>query len=215
MSVRIAILACLLGISYGSIEWVKSGYNYTVEKPDFDLERISLEIGDWLGEDSAIRDDTVRVLDADQFINRVYTDDLGRKITFHAANWANEKEVGQTTPHHPQICYPAAGWEIISRARKSMQVDDTTYPVEMMLLQKSGQSLVIAHWFELGDRRFVASDEGVAALCALWGKPTWPSVTKFLAQTTARSIEEGEASLIPFCRKVRQSLETTKVLPVQ
>jgi EpsI family protein len=204
------LMAGALLISYGAIDWVKSGYRFTVAPPAFDVNGLPLDIGEWNGQEEEILDGTVQVLHAQAYVNRIYVDSIGREVSMHAAVWSNEAEVGQAAPHHPQICYPSSGWEIMDRRRGSFPINQTSFPVEWMLLQKEGKSIVIGHWYEMGDRRFTAADEGIAAFCALWGEPVWPSTVKFLVQTNAGSIKDAEPLLQDFCSKMRGSLEPTE-----
>ncbi len=208
MKINHIVLLVLLSASYACIAWVRSGYSFTVEPPDFVLADLPLELGQWRGEEIEIRDDTVKVINAHSFVNRVYRDSIGRSVSMHAAVWAEAAEVGQTTPHHPQVCYPAAGWEIMDRHMSSFDVAGTQVPMECMLLQRHGESVVVGHWYEMGDNVFTSPDQGVSALCSLWGEPIWPSTVKFLVQTHGNSLAEAEPLLIEFCSLMRTALKT-------
>ncbi len=208
LKINHVVLITLLVASYASVAWVRSGYSFTVAPPDFVLADLPLELGPWRGEELSIQDDTIRVMNAHSFVNRVYRDSIGRSVSMHAAVWTKAAEVGQTTPHHPQVCYPAAGWEIMGRRKTSFDLAGTQVPMECMLLQRRGESVVVGHWYEMGDKVFTSPDQGVTALCSLWGEPIWPSSVKFLVQTPGNSLADAEPLLIEFCSLMRTTLKT-------
>ncbi len=128
-----ALIAGLAGLAL-AINYANSGYNVRVGEPDLVVTELPFKMARWTGDEQPILDDTVRVLNAHSFINRVYRDDLGREITMHAAVWA-KPDLGEIAPHHPEVCYTAAGWQIMSR-RIVYANDMRERPVELISFQK-------------------------------------------------------------------------------
>ena len=189
----IVLIASFLG-SFVAVSWVRSGYEFEVEAPSVPLSAIPLKAGVWTGRDVVIQEDTVRVLGAHSHINRVYRDPIGRSVAFHAAVWT-DPEFGAKAPHHPEICYPSAGWEIMERRESSWTLASVKVPVELMLFQRGKESAVTAHWYQTGDVRFTNSGEIQSQLFRLWGKKKWACTEKILLHTTLASFDKAEPVL--------------------
>ncbi len=72
------------------------------------LSAIPEEIGNWQGTDVAIPDNVKRVAGNDDYLNRLYSNEI-------ANQWANVYVAYTASPrtmlgHRPQVCYPAGGW---------------------------------------------------------------------------------------------------------
>ncbi len=200
MNKRIALLFGLLAISYVLVSWIGSGSDAGAEAK-VELSVIPMELDGWRGENVEIRDDTVQVLKANSFINRVYHDSSGREISMHIANWANAETIS-AAPHHPEICYPAAGWEIRERRTIPVSVMAGEFPIELISFQKGQQRVVSAHWFKVSDVYFVSYDGFQRQRHRFWGKKAWPNTTKFLLQTVAPSVDAAEDRLKNFAKLV-------------
>jgi len=204
MNKRIALLFGLLAVSYVLISWIGSGSNVAAG-PKVDLSVLPLALDGWVGEEVEIRDDTVQILKADGFINRVYHDSSGREISIHVANWLNAETIS-AAPHHPEICYPAAGWEIRERRTTQLTTAAGDIPIELISFQKGQQRVVSGHWFQVADIRFVSSDGFQRQRHRFWGKKAWPSTTKFLLQTVAPSVDAAEERLKGFATLIANEL---------
>lgn len=77
------------------------------------LERLPLQIGDWMGQDIPLDERTVRVAGIDAYVNRRYSfpDGLGY-VSLYIGCGVNVSEV---LGHRPEICYSGAGWILVDR----------------------------------------------------------------------------------------------------
>lgn len=189
--IRAIILAVVLLCSYATVAWVRSGYQVEMRPPEVPLAAVPLQLGDWSGEDVAINDGTVRVIGAHSFINRLYRDPIGREVSFHAAAFT-DPEYRASAPHHPQVCYPAAGWEIIERQSSTIQTERGAIPLEHILFQQGSERVVTTHWYQAGDMKFTGSDGPQSLIFRFWGQTESPCIEKFLVQIRQPSIEAAK-----------------------
>lgn len=202
-------LACLV-VFAGSVAWMRSGGSRQPDMPTIALDTLPLELAGYQGQDVAIHDETVRVLHAHSHINRIYRDSLGRALALHAADWLNADAISPA-PHHPQVCYPAAGWEIVERRTvvlpRQQLSGDEGWPLELIRFQQAGQSVVTAHWFQVGEIAFVDEAGFQAQRLRFVGMRGWPSTLKVLLQLPAPSIDAAEAPLSEFSEAIIDALE--------
>ena len=208
MNKRIVLVFGLFAISYSLVSWFSAKPETALESR-IDLSVTPLELDGWRGEDVEIRDDTIQVLKSDSFINRTYRDGLGREMSIHIANWLNPDTIS-AAPHHPEICYPAAGWEIRERRTVQLATKAGEIPMELILFQRGQQRVVTGHWFQVGDLAFVSSDGFQKERHRFWGKRAWPSTTKFLLQTVASSTNAAEDRLKEFAKLVAEEFATDR-----
>lgn len=196
LTLRAIVLAGGLLLSYTVATFVRSAYQTEMTPPVAPLTAIPLQLGECEGRDLETADDTVQVMDAYSFINRTYRDPVGREIVLHAAAFTDPEYIG-TAPHHPTVCYPAAGWKIIERQSDTMDVGGEDVPIEWILFQKDAARIVTAHWFRTGEDVFTGS-EGFQARMASWGQSTRPCIEKFLLQVAQPSIDGAKPIIQPF-----------------
>ncbi len=204
--VRMVVIASLLLVSFVAVRHTQALYQFEVAPPSYELSELPYEIGGWHGTDVELRDDTARVLNADSFISRIYRDKHGHEVSMHAALWATPDEVGEAAPHHPRVCYTAAGWETMGTADSADEAHSAMPPLEMCLFQKAGTQVVTGHWYQMGDQRFTTVAEGRRVLYGLLGKEVWPATLKVLIQADSNSIEEGAQTILPFAKQLSASL---------
>ena len=198
---RILALTAVLLVSTAWISWLQWNADGIGKITDSDLSVIGVKIDSWTGEDIEIEDNTVRVLKAQSFINRMYSDAVGREILLHAANWTNAETIS-VAPHHPDVCYPAAGWELLERRTTQFPTAVGEFPIELILFQKGQARVVVGIWFQVGDIRFVSASGFQQQRQRFWGTSGWPNTTKFLIQTRSGSLEAAENSLKQFATLV-------------
>lgn len=191
---RLIVLVAVMLISILTLRWVRSGFETTVSPLQWDLSGIQAASEHWTGKDVPITDDTVRVLGADSHINRLYRDSVGRVVAFHVAVWS-DPEYCAGTPHHPEECYRAAGWEIMQRRNATWNLEIGEVPVELIAFQKGQEHLITAHWYQMGSYRFTNSSGIYSQAFRLWGKSNWACTEKYLLQTKAQSIDSAEPIL--------------------
>ena len=201
---RAIVLAAGLLFSYATVAHFRSGYDSEMVPPPVPLAMIALQLGDWTGTDVEMREDTVRVIGAHSFINRIYRDAAQREVSLHVAAFTDPQFRG-CAPHHPEVCYPAAGWKIVKRERAVIDAVGVEIPIEYMLMQARSESLVTAHWYQSGEFRFVGAGGLSSEFTKLWGQPRSPCTEKYLLQMQQPSIDSAKPFLEPLVRLLHEA----------
>jgi EpsI family protein len=202
---RIVILAASLVVSYAAVSWVRSANDRPPSPPDVELANIPLQLGEWSGEEVEIQDDTVQVLKAHSFINRSYRDPVGQLMGVHLAIWADGS--GSLAPHHPEICYPAAGWELMARRTTEFSTAYGNYPIELLQFKRDGQQVVVGVWFQAGASHYVNSGSLQAQLFLLWGQKDQPAVIKVMLQSQQPTLDAAEPEIAGFAAMIVDAIE--------
>jgi hypothetical protein len=113
-------LACLLlGISGGVRfwrDWQFAALAATIDRPPFNLAEIPRTMGDWVSrvdEDGQLDPEVAVLAGSSDYIVRTYLDKKsGDKITALAIYGKSSK----VFVHSPDVCYPAAGYELVKEA---------------------------------------------------------------------------------------------------
>lgn len=196
-ALRATVLATSLLISGGAVAWFQSTFHVDSVPPDVPLSAIPLRLLDWSGQDVALRDDTARVLGAHSYLNRVYRDPIDREVILHAAVFTTPQFRGGA-PHHPEICYPAAGWQVVQRQNDTVTGDSGELAFQMILFQRGTDRVVTAHWYEVGDETFISASGGRSQLFRSWRDNKLPCTEKFLVELTQPSIAAAKPTVESF-----------------
>jgi len=86
------------------------------------LARLSLEIGDWTGQDVPLDEATVRATDTDAHVNRLYSRRNGlESLSLYVASGIKARDL---MPHRPEVCYTGAGWTLVGRRLMELPIND-------------------------------------------------------------------------------------------
>ncbi len=86
------------------------------------LNTLPLDIGDWRGEDTVIRGDTAMKVGAMDTLQRIYRRTRGGRKEDLLLYIAYFGGIRGTAPHHPDVCMPGAGWDILNREMPALQI---------------------------------------------------------------------------------------------
>lgn len=90
------------------------------------LKLIPYSMGDWVGKDTEIRQEALKILDANSTLSRVYSDmRTGRTATMLLVQCADARSL---LGHYPPVCYPSQGWSEISSIPFSLATTDGPIP---------------------------------------------------------------------------------------
>ncbi len=147
-------------------------------------------IGRWNSELAELSDGEYGVLNASDVSSRKFTDPSGQVAFVHMATWTDPDEIAETCPHHPGVCYAGNGWFSVETRAVQLEVPGVGFvPVEISVMQRDNQRIVIAFTYEMGQFRFSTDTDARLAQTQMWGQRQWPPVTKYLIQISAAEIE--------------------------
>jgi len=88
------------------------------------LERLPLQIGDWMGREVPLDEAIVRATDTDAHINRSYSrNNASQYISLYIASGVKARDL---MPHRPEVCYTGNGWTLIDKRSKELPLSDGT-----------------------------------------------------------------------------------------
>jgi EpsI family protein len=143
MNIRIAVLVVLFLIT-GLGRWQLQAVE---PAPASDLSQLPLALEDWVGRSAPDLDpEVIRVLGADDYLNRYYTVDgdiAGLFVGYHRS-----QRFGSTI-HSPLNCLPGAGWQPLSSMRLPFGEGGT---VNHVLIEKGEDRQVVIYWYQTATR---------------------------------------------------------------
>ena len=183
-----AIVSCSV-LSIGVVI-VKRGYSFTVIPPNVQLSDAPMQIGNWTAEQAELTEAEFGVLNAADVASLRFDGPLNQVAFVHVATWTDPDEVAETCPHHPGVCYGGNGWFAVQTNRVEIEIDGIgDVPVEISLMDRGGERLVIAFTYSMGEHRFATDTDARLAQTRLWGQREWPAVTKYLLQLNNADID--------------------------
>lgn len=129
--------------------------------------QIPFNIGDWIGTDTEIRQEALKILDANSTVSRVYRNlKTQRTATLLLVQCADARSL---LGHYPPVCYPSQGWseltaEVTPVPSSYGPYEATNYTFGYDLMQQSS-SLRVMHFTVLPDGR-IAPDMGLLETAA-------------------------------------------------
>lgn len=124
-----------------------------LERP---LSAIPLHLEGWRGMEGAALDaETIRVLAADEYVNRIYEHpEFGAVALFIAYYGSQHLGAGI---HSPQNCLPGNGWMPVAHSRVAMPASRDGGMLNRYVVEKHGARQVVLYWFQ--GRGRVEADE--------------------------------------------------------
>lgn len=140
----IALLVVTATISY----WVRYKPVEALHTPD--LTAFPRTIGPWTGEDQAMTEDVAEGIEADEYLWRVYLDDddlnyLGLLVVYR-------KYGRRGFVHRPEMCYPAAGWELPTKRYVTLPYNGDQVKARLVNATRADEKELVLYWFVSGDR---------------------------------------------------------------
>ena len=119
------------------------------------IDSIPYVIGDWVGVDTEIKQEALRILDANVSLSRSYRNlKTGWTATLLLVQSADTRSL---LGHYPPVCYPSQGWTLLSTVPYSIPaspsaIQSTEYSFSYEALSQSAQIRVL-HFTVLPDGR--------------------------------------------------------------
>jgi EpsI family protein len=176
--------------------------------PQHSLEAIPAELGAWKARDLPLDPAIFKHSGAAAMLNRAYSNAIGDEIVANVGIWLGDFA---GTPHSPELCYPGAGWEIVSRKHVSVPNEKTDSPAHLITFDKSGQRLYVLYWYQYGDR-VIFDASGIRAFRqSLRGtNKSMPPIVKVMLQSGNADPVIGEQQLIHLASRLLSKLEPYK-----
>lgn len=121
------------------------------------LSSIPTSLDGWIGRDLPAWDDSVlKVLGADEYVNRRYMRDGAAVADLYVGYYGSQKQ-GDAI-HSPQNCLPGSGWEPVAEERVNIDVPGArSIRVNRYVVQKDLDKQVVLYWYQ-GRGRVIANE---------------------------------------------------------
>ncbi len=114
------------------------------------LEKLPKTIGKWQGHDEPIEKSIRDVMNADKLLSRTY---VGPNPDYPIGVWIVYRKFGRRDfAHRPEMCYPAAGWEITKKSYVKLPYDGQEVDAVEVVATRDFDTQVIVYWFASGER---------------------------------------------------------------
>jgi EpsI family protein len=165
--------------------------------PALGPDSLPQSVGDFVGRDEPMDERVVAKTSCDAMLNRAYENRLGDIVFVNVGVWTDYR-LG--IPHSPELCYPSAGWEFVTRREVALPVaDGQQVNVKQFVFQRRDSQIAVNYWVHLGDET-IAETEGIRALRQRLrtGGGKLPPLVKVMLHTDARDPAHAEAMLARF-----------------
>jgi EpsI family protein len=120
------------------------------------LVTFPLQLGAWAGQFAVVEDDTLAVLQADDYLLADYVEpDAGAAINLWVAYYGSQIEQGRI--HSPKECLPGAGWEftrIEAVPSPSADASGHRFAINRALISKGSEQMLMYYWYEQRGTRY-------------------------------------------------------------
>ena len=130
--------------------------NQAGQVAQFDIEDIiPHQFGDWReevrGTLGVVNPQTQTVLNQlySKLLSRTYVNSEGRRIMLSLAYGADQSHGKQI--HKPEVCYPAQGFQIVSKKKDTLLVGAVSLPIMRVVTRLDRRNEPVTYWIRLGD----------------------------------------------------------------
>ena len=188
MGRRVCWAIGLVVVTQGLVLAAETMLKPDVREPLMAVDELPSELGRWTAQAADLDARIFDALDAEQALNRTYSNVDGGEIGFHCAVWSSEDE---WTPHPPTLCYAGSGWS----RRDGRTVVLEGRPKARVRLQgftRDGVRITSLYWYQVGDASYVSRNGARPVRQSLWGQKTRPPLVKVLMQSAHRPGVDSE-----------------------
>jgi len=203
MTARLAVLSGLLiagvAVIHGSVP----------ERPQTNrvpFAKLPAAIGMWQSQgDLTIDDDSLKILKADDYVNRLYVkDNVG--LDLFVAYYATQRQ--GDTMHSPMNCLPASGWQPMSSGRVQVPIaGGAPIDANRVTIQKGLDKELVLYWYQ-SHGRTIASEYASKAYLVFDSIRQHRSDAALVRVITPAAAGEAAATLVAadFVRSLRPML---------
>jgi EpsI family protein len=160
-----AKLAMLSGLLIGGVAVIHGSVPETPQTNRAPFATLPATVGTWRSEgDLAIDEDSLKILKADDYVNRLYVQG-NTGLDLFVAYYATQRQ--GDTMHSPMNCLPASGWQPMSTSRVQLAVAGSA-PINAnrVLIQKGLDKELVLYWYQ-SHGRTIASEYASRAYLVL------------------------------------------------
>ena len=165
----VLVLVLTMAAGFGAHAW-RPTQHLADSKAKIELETMfPMRMGSWTvdtrGPVQLISPDQEALLNKlyNQTLSRTYVNGKGDRMMLSVAYGGDQSD--GTEAHRPDICYPAQGFDILSRSASVWQLPGQVLPTRQLLTRLGGRVEPVSYWVVVGDRIALSgSDQKLAQL---------------------------------------------------
>jgi EpsI family protein len=92
-----------------------------------------------------------------QTLNRSYVNSSGDRIMLSVAYGGDQSD--GTSAHMPEVCYPAQGFQLLSKKTSELMLGQKSFPVRNLVARLGSRVEPITYWTVIGDRIVLTGTE--------------------------------------------------------
>ena len=197
LSIRLFAVAAIVVGAWGVNSWLKiSIVPSNVELPQWSLQELPYQLGEWHGEDVKLDSLITAAIGAAVVVERTYQTEGRVPVVLHTAMFKNP---GDGVYHSPVNCYRANGWKEITNSVENVQVtDDLTIAVSLIAWEKEGERVLVAYWYQLGNHVLHDRLDLGRIRMKMRGQSEWPALIKVMVQIPLADPQQAQKTLMDF-----------------
>jgi len=156
-------LGLMIGAAAVAVGW-KPTKRLADSRPRIDLEMLfPKSFAEWAMDTripvQLVSPDLAAVLNAtyNQTLSRTYANAKGDRIMLSVAYGGDQSDA--TRAHLPEVCYPAQGFQIISRGEGSVDADGQRVRIRRLVAKQGARNEPISYWITVGERIVLSGTE--------------------------------------------------------
>src|SRR5262249_2021694 len=116
------------------------------------LAALPFALGGWRGQDAGALDaETVRILAADEYLNRTYEEANRSPVGLYVAYYARQRP--GVSIHSPLHCLPGNGWEPLDVGSSEVAAaDGSSEDIRRLVVRKARDRAVVLYWYDIHGR---------------------------------------------------------------
>jgi hypothetical protein len=190
----VAVVALLQG---GTIAIERSFLPSAVRQPHHKLSELPLKLGHWTGAEMSLDPTTFAAVGAFDQSARVYKNSgSGDAVFAHSAAWTLQDD---WTPHLPEVCYTANGWELV-QSRTVALPGLPNARIALQTYQQPGQRVMVAYWYQMDQGIYSEREGGRKLRREQWGRRERAPLLKTILQLG--DTERAESELVELASKI-------------
>ena len=148
-ALTVSFLMLVFGVTHRILgAWLESDSGISSIPPDA-LEKLPLQINQWMGQDEPLNEAVIEATDTDAHINRRYCRyTAAEQVLLFVTAGTRARDL---MPHRPEVCYTGAGWTRVNNKTVEFPLDDgTTLPCSVFQFTKgalNAQKIVILDYY--------------------------------------------------------------------
>ena len=115
------------------------------------LENFPTQLGDWrMAGEEKITESVMKVLKADDTLNRRYRDNSGHYADVFIAYY--EMQAAGESMHSPKNCLPGSGWAPVANDYITIQREGKPVEINRYVIEKDNDRSLVLYWYQAGGR---------------------------------------------------------------